>query len=570
MAAPVYSGIFNVTEGLPSPWNVPGLYADGTHATDNTTNLNSMISWLLSSSGPTNGQGGTLEFPSAGTYAFSGPITISKDQSGTKQPYAIILKGDGQGRINAPILKQTASADFFVVDNNTSGSEDIGGIAFQDLMLSFSSGASGSIAAVHVKGGSNNVRLYRCILVDCPIGYWLEHSEQCSMLDCTVYNASNAGIPLMLGIEGSNPQAIETYVAGNLFLCYGRTDGIAVQIYGAEHLRMINNRLEGWGQGILITPVGTSSTAQKLYFANVSCFTNSGAAVLIEVSGGTSQNPKFVTQVWFEACEFNPAGGSITGYNDGGIVIGGTDSNDVVDQVRFVDCYSVLWAGPGLRIEGGANIEILGGYYSCNGTNTSPASADLRSGIDISGAATGVRINGVACNNAVYDIYLATPGPAPATQLYGLYVSSGATSIRVHACDLTSNVDNGVVVDGSVSAPTNVFIKHCDFTGLSTPVKVTAPVSNLQITDCAGYNDQGTILSGFVAGGTVNVRNDLWGYYGPLEFYAASGTGTINLVTVDGHGTNLTSGSFYLTPGESASVSWTPPTGSIHLLVIGK
>ena len=72
MPAPFYQGVFNVTQGFS---NIPGLSADGTHATENTANLNRMIVELLSSGGPTNGQGGTLEFPLAGTYPFNGTDT---------------------------------------------------------------------------------------------------------------------------------------------------------------------------------------------------------------------------------------------------------------------------------------------------------------------------------------------------------------------------------------------------------------------------------------------------------------------------------------------------------------
>lgn len=423
-------------------------------------------------------------------------------------------------------------------------------------MLSFTT-ASGTIAAVHVKGGSNNVRLYRCTLVNCPIGYWLEYSEQCSMLDCTVYNASNAGIPLMLGIEGSNPQAIETYIAGNLFLCYERTDGTAVQIYGAEHLRMINNRLEGWGQGIVITPVSTSSTAQKLYFGNISCFTTSGAAVLIDVSGGTSTDPKFVVQVWFESCEFNPAGGSITTYTDAGILITATDSNDVVDQIRFVDCYSCLWAGPGIRLAGGTNIEILGGFYSCNGTNSSPPTPDLRSGIDVNGDVNGVRITGAACNNSVYDIYLTTPGAAPSTQQYGVYVADGAESLRISNCDLTNNQAAGLLVTGSTAAPQNVFVKHCDFTGSTAAVGVTTPVTNLQVVDCPGYNDQGTPVTTAVPGSPFSATS--FGYYGPATFYA---TGSSQLTLhIAGNLVPISNGTFTLAPDQQATKLILEPGG---------
>jgi hypothetical protein len=46
----------------------------------NTQNLQSWISLLLdATNGPTKGQGGTLQFPSVGTYKFSGSVTVGQD-----------------------------------------------------------------------------------------------------------------------------------------------------------------------------------------------------------------------------------------------------------------------------------------------------------------------------------------------------------------------------------------------------------------------------------------------------------------------------------------------------------
>ncbi len=242
MPAPVLTASFNVTAGFPNQ-GIPGLYADGTHPTENMNHLNQMIQSLLSVSGPTNGKGGTLEFPSAGgaTYAFAGTITISTD--GTQiQPYSIILKGDGQAQINAPLLQQTLTVDFFLVNKNPGGSQDIGGVVFEDLMMSYTSGGSGTYAAVHVTGGSSCVRLHRVTLVNCPIGYWLDNSLACSMIDSQVYNGSIAGTALMLGNQTQSWSAIETFIAGCTFEAAGAAKGlgVAVQVYGCEHLRMIN------------------------------------------------------------------------------------------------------------------------------------------------------------------------------------------------------------------------------------------------------------------------------------------------------------------------------------------
>jgi hypothetical protein len=99
-------------------------------ATVNTTNLQKLVSTLLDSTGPTGGNGGTIQFPSIGTYKFNGTITVGIDLSSNPQPNEIIFMGTAQGKITAPLLEQTASADLFLVNNNTGGSADEVGPSF--------------------------------------------------------------------------------------------------------------------------------------------------------------------------------------------------------------------------------------------------------------------------------------------------------------------------------------------------------------------------------------------------------------------------------------------------------
>ena len=185
MAAP--TGIFNALDNGVSPNNTAGL---------NTTNLNALVSSLLSPTGPTNGTGGTIEFPmigstgSPGTYMFSGTITVGPN------PASIIFRGTTAGSgtnpgppanpTPVPVLQQTVGQDLFVVDNNPGGSADISGILFEDLSIQFSQGLSAG-AAVHVTGGSNCVRLHRVTLINCPIGCNFDDSLSCSIVDCQIY-----------------------------------------------------------------------------------------------------------------------------------------------------------------------------------------------------------------------------------------------------------------------------------------------------------------------------------------------------------------------------------------------
>lgn len=573
MPAPLTTAVFNVTDG--TFWNgfgIDGLYLGGTHPSDNVTNLNAMIALLLNANGPTGGLGGTLEFPTGGktagaTFAFNGTIVINV---GTNIiPATIVFRGDGQGTlpnpVQGPILLQNDGAmDFFSISTNTStGDNSIVGVVFQDLMLSYSGGVSGSgAAAVHVVAGQN-VRLYRVTLYECPIGLYLENATHCSMIDCNVYTAGGtiaAGIALQLGPSNGSHQAIETYIAGCTFLQFNKPTagtGTAVLIYGCEHLRMINTRLEGWATAILISPGATSSNVEQAYFGNVSAFT-SGAAVQLKVSGGTSSSPTYIARVWFAECEFGPGLGD-TGYAGGGIVISPTDTNDIIDQVRFVDCNSCSWLGQGLDIQGGTNLQILGGHYSCNGNTTAtPLFPYSKSGIVVS-AANNVRITGAACNNSVFGIY-PPQGWAPITQEYGIFVRAGAQNVRISSCDVTQNKKNGVAVDGSGGATLNTFISHTDFTGVT--LAVITPVNNLQVVNCPGYNDQAAILlQPPTSPPTGTFYNYTFKYYGPITLYVW-GQGVQN-VKVNNATISIPSGSFVVPPNIGASITGGTPSAVI-------
>ena len=191
-------GVFNVTDptlGSPIlPTNPPAT---------NTSLLQALIKTLLTSSGPTNGNGGTIEFPSIGTFQFSGaPIVIGVDTSGTTQPYAIIIQGDGQGSQSVPLLQKTDGGDLFQVNNSTGSDDHVGGVTFRDLQIAYST-VQTSGAAIHVIG-SENVRVLRCIFQDCPVGVYFEESLQGFMIDCTavypnIADDAVAGTAVVLG-----------------------------------------------------------------------------------------------------------------------------------------------------------------------------------------------------------------------------------------------------------------------------------------------------------------------------------------------------------------------------------
>jgi hypothetical protein len=407
-----------------------------------------------------NGDGGVYFFA---TDLPSGPaITISCQ-------YPILILGTGNGTK----LVMTQAFDFLVVNNAVSGESGAGGgVTFQDLEISYSTGLT-SGAAIRVTGpansGSQNVRLLRVVFIDCPVGVALDNSLQCSMIDCVVWNEENSGNAVTLGTTESGYFAKETHIAGCVFEASSPNNGMgtALTIVSADEVRVVNTRIQGYAQGIAITPeVGY---CVHLFFENVttipylgSSSSTGGAALLIQPpSSGAGSGS--VLQAVFVGCEFGQTDND-TEYIGPGVLIDQSQTTGFVDQMRFLSCWSSGWPGNGLQINGTVTqVEIIGGCYSCNGQSSGAPSPTI--GINItnpaSGTHAGIRIIGVACNNSVYSNEPPV-GYLSASQDIGISIASGATNVLVHQCDLTNNNTAGL--------------------------QATSPGATVHVTDCAGYS----------------------------------------------------------------------------------
>jgi hypothetical protein len=100
---------------------------------------------------------------------------------------------------------------------------------------------------------------------------------------------------------------------------------------------------------------------------------------------------------------------------------------------------------------------------------------------------------------------------------------------------------------------------------LTLAVAPISSVTNVQISDCAAYNDQGTVVR-TTPPGLTSFSGATFNYYGPVEFYTTGGQ--LTQIAIDGRNTNLTAGSFFLMPLETAQLTYglTPPS----FLMIGK
>jgi hypothetical protein len=90
---------------------------------------------------------------------------------------------------------------------------------------------------------------------------------------------------------------------------------------------------------------------------------------------------------------------------------------------------------------------------------------------------------------------------------------------------------------------------------LTEALTSSGTLTNVQVSECADYNDQATLLATSPPRSTFSGLT--YGYYGPVVFYAA-GEGIET--EINGRPTGLGAGGFTLAPGESASFGVTLPT----------
>jgi Right handed beta helix region len=482
-----------------------------------------------------------------------------------------------------------------------------GGMTFEDLYFTYPDTADGSgYAAIYVTpAGTLNLRVLRCVFLDCPIGVDIQQGLFSTITQCLFEYKHNSGVAISIGntepgMSGGFGKQVN--ILGNVF--YSDHSNIhavqtALQVYGVDHLKVADCRIDSYNNGIMIQP-GPGRNAVHCTFANVAVFVgtdsddNLGSPLTIQPNPHNDAGDTIsVSQVSFTSCSFEMGQGATPASGVPGINIDA--SYGLVDNVRFVSCFSTQWPGPGLAINGApgnaTNIEVVGGFYS---GNQYADEGNPSCGIYVATAA-GVRIIGSGCIGS-YQVVTDGGNNNSLVQSYGIYLDSGAEDVVIDGCDirlngiagikingdveeiiidgcnLTDNVTNGIVIDAASTSVTNVFIRNCDVTGYSlysVAIDVLTSGSNahtVQVTDCAGYNDQGV-------GGTFSVSFNVSFhaydrfYYGPATLYVPLNATTSN-IKVGATNTGLTSGSFVLAPSVAAEIIGTP--GSITFSMVGQ
>jgi parallel beta-helix repeat protein len=545
--------------------------------------------------------------------------------------------GTGNVRITM-VVGDYGFGDIFLVESDVGMGNDIPGITFEGLEFRYEdAGGVTEVAAIHVPSigvpgaihdGAQNVRINRCVFLDCPIAVWFQRGLQCSMFQCTVNLATIGGTGLKIGGPGLG-EGVPGVFAKDIFItdCIFEvsspsSSNVGLDLISAEHVRLKSVRFDGFDLGIQIRPGYAGPTTapsglnvDRCFFTDVNVFVGqtataglAGTALTIQPQSTNQQ----IGQLTFVGCTFEPGDNmDITSTEGAGITVDANGS--FIDTVRFVSCYSARWTGPGLSIgipEGTGtlqNIEVLGGMYAGNNLGTG-----VSCGIAIYGPASAVRIAGTSCVGKYRFVTHATSAESN-QQLVGIYVESGASQITINGCDIRENADYGIVVNAASDvvisgcnlssnavgssgagvqvnagasnvvidgcdvtsngtngiqvvatsgAVTGVYIRNCNASGYSSynvAIYVDATGTNastVQVTNCAGYNDQHPLLRGVPPTSATVFYNYTYGYFGPVEFYTAPQEATITYISVDGNITRLTMGSFLLVPGEYAEITW--------------
>ena len=321
------------------------------------------------------------------------------------------------------------------------------------------------------------------------------------------------------------------------------------------------------GPGILIDANG--GFIDTLRFASCYATRWTGPGMSIGVSGGTgtiqnvevlggmysgnNNNPDMEGTYPYGIAIFGPAsavrlvGTSCAGHYKSIEHDSSSTSNQQAIGIYVEAASDVLISGCDVRENGDVGIKIVDGatdviIESCNlGDN-------VNDGIIVDGSSS-VLITGCDARNG---------GDA------GIKIIDGASDVTIDSCDVTGNTNNGIVVDGTDSAVSNVFIRDCNASGVGAynvniDIGPVADVSNIQVTNCAGYNDQKVVLRNSTpptSASTFHGYDLTNAYWGPFEFYIAVNGASVTAINVDGTVTHLTSGSFYIAPGENAEIVW--------------
>jgi Right handed beta helix region len=616
-------GIFNVLDyGGMVPNNPLPLAAQANAAT-----LQNAINYAQASGANPDGAivlipsyAGSVDDPEYGPYYIdtselpNSTITIAPSSGGANMP--LLVMGTGEG--TTLIMENPSGAWLFSVSASF--------LTFQDLTIVNQVTSETADAIAFNFSSGENYKLFRVNIQNYPqvasIAFTPDSGNvtYTNLLQCNISYDSEYSGPDCVAITDSGA---ETNIEQCALTFGGSAGGIlGINIVGSSFARVTDTQISGFQTGIQIGAGTETGIAKGSSFTGLDIEATGSCVSIVN----HMYDACFVNCTFQPTDPASPPSEPAIS-----IGISGDENNEHYDTIRFTACTVLDYGQYGLAISYGKNIQINGGMFSGNGTagiaiigpatqiqitganctGTSRSGATQHSGIYVT-SGQDIQVVGANCsNNQTSGIQVAGSSAAIVSDLrilgcictsstMGIAISA-ASNVLIDGCTLTGNssyaaslsaVQNvtivacdvysssvgaqgiGVAGPGSPIATQYVFIRSCnapqwgEFGSVdSTFLVVSGSVSNLEVTDCAGYNDQGAILlnqshapNGSFTG--ISVAN----YYGPTAFYVDSTASTA--VTIDGQATYLDVGSFTLAPGETAEIA--NHTETTHFLMVGK
>lgn len=509
------------------------------------------------------GSAGAIVHIPAGAFNLNAALIISDEAD-----KGLIITGASGGTQLIQTSTAISGADIFQINTWTGGT----GVRFKDLYLSYAAGAgkSGNYAVnVNTSHGAaaENVTCERVYFDNCPGSFRTgSRALQCGLSNCTIDYANTINDQNAVSFSGS-----QDFVRGCVIRqSVGNSPSgcTAIQINSVTQSFVSDVQISDFQTGIQVT-----EGAAGVFFSNVHI-----DAFYTAVAIAPSTDTGKIYGIQFSNCHFRlQLGGGNPGTS--GVTIGtagGGNSN--VASIFFDSCDVIGFGNAGIEIDGGQDIVITGGQYSSNGQ--SPSSTYLGAGIAVAGGAH-VIISGSDCSGVSYFWQDVDSGGTFGPQPYGIAISggsNGASDILITGCDLNYNSTNGVIVTSVSSNPTqHVYVRDCDaahYTSYTSAVTVTGNWSDVQVTNCSGYNDQGVLVASIAPVSGANFSGASLGYFGPVLFGTMGNiNAVISEIALQGHNMQVVSGAFTLPPGSTAYATLTysgGPTFKPAFTVIGQ
>jgi hypothetical protein len=451
-----------------------------------------------------------------------------------------------------------------------------------------------------VLNNTKNTRMLSCIITygehfSSAMGVQIAGSDGISIVDGVIrYDHGLAGTGV-IGVMISSSSSI--WITNNQLTGFGH--GIQIGASSGEvtsNVFVSNATIETRGPCIEIAASTYNARFLGCHFAATNDYSGSGPGISIGEGAVNSE----VDTVAFTSCRLNGNTGSTStgsygmqiyaGQNiqiNGGIYTGNGGTGGItilggsVIQINGASCIGFDIQGDthnsgmelfqlyGIWICGGQDIQIIG--VNCSGNGLVDAAG---SGIQIDTSVNETPINNVRIIDA---ICINPVSSAPTTQNYGIYlnqVSGYGAGILISGCTLSGNADYGInVVSGmdvtisscdlydntqgiAFASSTNAFVRDCNIIYPSSSnaiVFASTGLTNVQVTDCSGYNDQQTVLllSTVFPSGPFDGKR--YGYYGPFTAYVTGAE--VSVETSAGlTSTGLGPAAFPLGPGDVAEI----------------